>query len=71
MFAFLSTYHLTRAPGSRFEYSNLGVALLAHALEKATGVPCKTLVERDITAKLEMPARPAVRSLIKPGGPHR
>ena len=39
MFAFRSTYHLTHAPGSRFEYSNLGVALLAHALQKATGVP--------------------------------
>jgi CubicO group peptidase (beta-lactamase class C family) len=55
MFAFLSTYHLTRAPGSRFEYSNFGVALLAHALEKATGVPWETLVARDITANLGMP----------------
>jgi serine-type D-Ala-D-Ala carboxypeptidase/endopeptidase len=55
MFAFLGSYRLTRAPGAKFEYSNLGVALLAHALAKATNTPWETLVERDITSKLGMP----------------
>jgi D-alanyl-D-alanine-carboxypeptidase/D-alanyl-D-alanine-endopeptidase len=54
MFAFLNGYRLTRAPGSQFEYSNLGIALLAHALARATGMPWEALVERDITAKLGM-----------------
>ena len=55
MFAFLGAYRLPRAPGSEFEYSNLGVALLAHALAKAANTPWETLVERDITSKLGMP----------------
>jgi CubicO group peptidase (beta-lactamase class C family) len=55
MYAFLNSYRLTRAPGTKFEYSNLGVALLAHALAKATNTPWETLVERDITSKLGMP----------------
>ncbi len=54
MFAFLNSYRLPRAPGSQFEYSNLGVALLAQALARATGMPWETLVEREITAKLAM-----------------
>jgi serine-type D-Ala-D-Ala carboxypeptidase/endopeptidase len=55
MFAFLASYRLTRAPGTQFEYSNLGVALLAHALAQATGVPWETMVEREITSRLGMP----------------
>src|SRR5260221_10268273 len=55
MFAFLGGYRLPRVPGAQYEYSNLGVALLAHALAKATGTPWETLVERDITSKLGMP----------------
>jgi serine-type D-Ala-D-Ala carboxypeptidase/endopeptidase len=55
MFAFLNSYRLPRAPGAQFEYSNFGVALLAHALAKATDTPWETLVERDITSKLGMP----------------
>ncbi len=54
MFAFLSSYRLREAPGTHFLYSNLGVALLAHALAKAAGAPWATLVERDIAAKLGM-----------------
>jgi CubicO group peptidase (beta-lactamase class C family) len=54
MFAFLGAYRLMRAPGTQYEYSNLGVALLAEALAKATGVPWETLVKRDITSKLGM-----------------
>jgi serine-type D-Ala-D-Ala carboxypeptidase/endopeptidase len=55
MFAFLNPYRFREAPGTHFLYSNLGVALLAHALAKAAGAPWGTLVERDITAKRGMP----------------
>jgi serine-type D-Ala-D-Ala carboxypeptidase/endopeptidase len=39
MFAYLASYRLQRAPGTQFEYSNLGVALLADAIAQATGTP--------------------------------
>jgi len=55
MFAFLASYRLPRAPGTQFEYSNLGVALLAHALAQATGTPWEQLVQQEITGKLGMP----------------
>jgi serine-type D-Ala-D-Ala carboxypeptidase/endopeptidase len=55
MFAFLSSYRLRRTPGTQFQYSNLGVALLAHALAQATGTPWEQLVRQEITTKLGMP----------------
>ena len=55
MFAFLASYRLPRAPGTQFEYSNLGVALLAHALAQATGTPWPQMVQQEITARLGMP----------------
>jgi serine-type D-Ala-D-Ala carboxypeptidase/endopeptidase len=54
MFMFLNSYQLTRAPGTQFEYSNLGVALLAHALEQATNTPWAKQVHDEITEKLGM-----------------
>src|SRR6185312_2260513 len=32
LYAYISSYSLTRDPGAEFEYSNLGMALLGHAL---------------------------------------
>ena len=55
MFRFLNSYQLTRAPGTQFEYSNLGVALLAHALEQATDTPWAKQVRQEVTEKLGMP----------------
>lgn len=55
MFMFLNSYQLTRAPGAQFEYSNLSVALLAHALEQATDTPWPKQVQQEITGKLGMP----------------
>ena len=46
MYDFLSNYQLTRDPGEKFEYSNLGVGLLGHALSLAAGKPYEEL-ERD------------------------
>jgi CubicO group peptidase (beta-lactamase class C family) len=39
MYEFLSGYMLPRDPGALFEYSNLGVGLLGHALSRADGKP--------------------------------
>jgi serine-type D-Ala-D-Ala carboxypeptidase/endopeptidase len=55
MYAFLNSYQLPRAPGAQFEYSNLGVALLAQALAQATGTLWWKLVQQEITEKLGMP----------------
>ena len=52
MYRMTSAYRLTRAPGERFEYSNWGFALLAHALERATGKDYQQLVESDICVPL-------------------
>jgi D-alanyl-D-alanine-carboxypeptidase/D-alanyl-D-alanine-endopeptidase len=37
MYAFLSEYHLTRAPGSIYEYSNMGFGLLGELLARRAG----------------------------------
>jgi CubicO group peptidase (beta-lactamase class C family) len=52
MYRMTSAYQLTRAPGERFEYSNWGFALLAHALERATDKDYQQLVESDICTPL-------------------
>ena len=52
MYRMTSAYQLTRAPGERFEYSNWGFALLAHALERAAGQNYQQLVESEICVPL-------------------
>jgi CubicO group peptidase (beta-lactamase class C family) len=37
LYAFLNTYQVTREPGAKFEYSNLGMGLLGHALARRAG----------------------------------
>ena len=37
LYAFLNSHELARAPGAKFEYSNLGMGLLGHALARAAG----------------------------------
>ena len=54
MYRMTSAYQLSRAPGERFEYSNWGFALLAHALERATGKDYQQLVEGDICVPLSL-----------------
>jgi CubicO group peptidase (beta-lactamase class C family) len=54
MYAFLSSYTLTRDVGSEFEYSNLGVGLLGHAMALKAGTDYETLVRRRICAPLRM-----------------
>jgi serine-type D-Ala-D-Ala carboxypeptidase/endopeptidase len=51
---FLAGYHLQRAPGEHYEYSNLGFGLLGQALSENTGMPYVDLVRRRITSALGM-----------------
>ena len=37
LYAFLNSHELAREPGTNFEYSNLGMGLLGHALARAAG----------------------------------
>ena len=56
LYAFLSAYSLPRAPGAKYEYSNLGVGLLGHALALRAGSDYETLVRERIVAPLGMSA---------------
>ncbi len=51
---FLSTYALTRAPGQRFEYSNLGFGLLGYLLARRLGLDYATAVRTRIFEPLGM-----------------
>jgi len=54
MYAFLSGYQLTRDIGASYEYSNLGVGLLGHALALKAGTSYEQLVTRRILTPLQM-----------------
>jgi serine-type D-Ala-D-Ala carboxypeptidase/endopeptidase len=54
LYEFLSTYQLPRDVGAGFEYSNLGGALLGHALARRSGVDYGALVEARIAGPLGM-----------------
>ncbi len=55
LYAFLSGYELKRDIGEKFEYSNVGVGLLGHVLELASGKTYETLVIEHIATPLGMP----------------
>jgi serine-type D-Ala-D-Ala carboxypeptidase/endopeptidase len=50
----VSTYELQRDPGDDFEYPNLGVALLGHALSSRAGTTYEVLVSERILQPLEI-----------------
>ena len=54
LYAWLSGYTLTRDIGSRYEYSNLGVALLGRALAHRSGMDYEQLVVTDVCRPLGM-----------------
>ena len=54
LYEFLSSYDLPRDVGSGFEYSNLGGALLGHALARRSGMDYGALVEARISQPLGM-----------------
>jgi CubicO group peptidase (beta-lactamase class C family) len=54
LYAFLSGYELTREIGSQFEYSNLGVGLLGHALALRDGKDYETMMRTRVLGPLGM-----------------
>jgi CubicO group peptidase (beta-lactamase class C family) len=54
LYAFLSAHELRREPGEAFEYSNVGAALLGHALARAIGTDLGTLLRERVLDPLGM-----------------
>jgi CubicO group peptidase (beta-lactamase class C family) len=54
LYAFLSGYALPRDIGAKYEYSNVGVGLLGHALALKAGVGYEELVRRRVLGPLGM-----------------
>lgn len=54
LYSFLSSYTLARAPGDSVSYSNVGMALLGHALARRAGRGYETLVRERILVPLGM-----------------
>jgi len=72
MYAFLSGYDLPRDIGSRYEYSNLGVGLLGHALALRAGKSYEDLLTERILRPLGMNdtrivLNPSMKSRLAPG----
>jgi D-alanyl-D-alanine-carboxypeptidase/D-alanyl-D-alanine-endopeptidase len=72
MYAFLSSYQLLRDIGSKYEYSNLGVGLLGHALALRAGKSYEDLVTERILRPLGMSdtritLSPSMKSRLTPG----
>jgi serine-type D-Ala-D-Ala carboxypeptidase/endopeptidase len=55
LYTFLRTFRPQTPPGGQFRYSNVGVALLGHILERASGQSYETLIEDHICRPLNMP----------------
>jgi serine-type D-Ala-D-Ala carboxypeptidase/endopeptidase len=54
LYEFLSSYELTREPGTHYEYSNLGMGLLGHVLARRAGMDYESLVVQRIARPLAM-----------------
>jgi CubicO group peptidase (beta-lactamase class C family) len=52
LYDFLSRYALTREPGTKYEYSNLGIGLLGHVLALRAGMSYEELLKRHICERL-------------------
>lgn len=50
----LSGFSLPVPPGTRFRYSNVGMAVLGEALSTASGIPYETLLKRVVTDRFGM-----------------
>jgi len=72
MYAFLSGYQLTRDPGAKYEYSNLGGGLLGHVLALREGKDYETLLRERVLTPLHMTSTgikltPDERARLAPG----
>jgi CubicO group peptidase (beta-lactamase class C family) len=57
--------HLTNAPGTRFQYSNLGYALLGQVIEEVTGSPFREVVKQEILLPLELHETGYEKEIVK------
>ena len=62
LYEFLSNHKLARAPGDKYEYSNVGVGLLGHALARRAGMSYEDLLKRRILTPLGMTSTSIVLS---------
>jgi len=62
LYAFLSHYRLTRAPGERYEYSNLGVGLLGDLLAARERTTYAALLQRRVLQPLGLESTAVVPS---------
>lgn len=72
LYSFISGYELPRAPGDRFEYSNLGVGLLGTLLANAAHTSYENLLQTQVLAPLGMhdttsTMTPAISKRMMPG----
>jgi CubicO group peptidase (beta-lactamase class C family) len=72
LYSFLSGYTLERAPGEKWAYSNLGVALLGRLLARQAGVEYEELVTQRVLKPLRMSSTsitltPAQSARLAPG----
>ncbi|MGB3335991.1 MAG: serine hydrolase [Devosia sp.] len=54
LMAWIAEYELSRGIGDKFEYSNVGIALLAQAIEHVSGKPYAELLQKQILDPLGM-----------------
>ncbi len=54
MYEFLSSYRLAQDPGAKFQYSNIGMGLLGHAMERKSGKDFEALVIERICRPLHL-----------------
>jgi CubicO group peptidase (beta-lactamase class C family) len=54
LYEFLTSYELTREPGEKWEYSNLGSGLLGHVLARRAGSDFETLARMRLFGPLDM-----------------
>jgi D-alanyl-D-alanine-carboxypeptidase/D-alanyl-D-alanine-endopeptidase len=64
LYEFLASYTLTRAPGTKYEYSNLGFGLLGRLLANRAGTSYDALVRKRIVQPLGMNATGGVATDI-------
>jgi len=67
LYAELANIKLTRAPGEKYDYSNLGVGLLGHALARRAGMSYEALVTARILKPLGMSRSSIVLTGSEPG----
>ena len=72
MYEFLSRYELPRDIGEKYEYSNLGMGLLGHALARRAGMGYEELLTKRILVPLDMKdtvitLSAAARARVAPG----